>query len=214
MESTLFPSKKSFALLVWLVIFVAIATNPAILRTATHIAQKAYTNINTEIIKAALASSDEISKDNVVITYSSKSNQFTPTISKKDLHCMAENIYHEASTQSYVGKMAVGLVVLNRLNAPNYPDTICGVIYEGSQNVHTSTCQFSWTCNYHSSINTNSAAWRQSLSVATELLTKQDSIIDITEGATSYHANYVNPPWAKQLKHVVQIDQHIFYSTK
>ena len=213
MESTLFPSKPSFAFLAWLVILVAIATSPAVLDTCYHLAKTAYSNVNNTVL-INTASAHTFSVEYEPITYSKKSANFVPTLSKKDTRCMAENIYYEAATQSYVGKMAVGLVVLNRLKAPNYPDSVCGVIYEGSQNVHTSTCQFSWTCNEHNPINTNSAAWKQSINVATELLTKQDSIIDITEGATSYHANYVNPPWAKQLKYVVQIDQHIFYSIK
>lgn len=128
-----------------------------------------------------------------------------------DLQCMAENIYYEAGNQSFVGKIAVGQVVLNRTKMPGYPRTICGVIYDGSQNVHTSVCQFSWTCASRLNIDKSSAFWGQSLKAAKELLYNKDKLIDITEGATNYHADYVTPPWARQLHVVAKIDQHIFY---
>ena len=148
--------------------------------------------------------------EDVVSNYVVPKNKiFVPP--KDDLQCMAENIYYEAATQSYVGKVAVGQVVLNRVKSPNYPSTICGVIYEGSQNIHTSTCQFSWTCAPRNPVNKSSVYWDQSLAVAKELLSKRGSLVDITEGATSYHADYVRPAWSKTLHFVTQIDQHIFY---
>ena len=33
----------------------------------------------------------------------------------------------------------------------------------------------------------------------------------ITEGATHYHATYVNPKWAKDLTLIGRIGEHIFY---
>jgi spore germination cell wall hydrolase CwlJ-like protein len=128
-----------------------------------------------------------------------------------DLQCMAENIYYESANQSYAGKIAVGQVVLNRVKDPRYPRTVCGVIYDGSQNVKTTACQFSWTCADHKGIDKSSHYWADSLRVAKELLYNRDSVVDITEGATSYHADYVKPSWSKQLRFVAQIDQHLFY---
>ena len=34
---------------------------------------------------------------------------------------------------------------------------------------------------------------------------------DVLEGATHYHADYVNPKWNKTMKKIVKIDDHIFY---
>jgi spore germination cell wall hydrolase CwlJ-like protein len=124
---------------------------------------------------------------------------------------MAENIYYEAATQSYAGKIAVGQVVLNRVKTPGYPRTVCAVIYDGSQNVKTKTCQFSWTCQDHKGIDKSSNYWAESQKVAADLLSKKGQLIDITEGALNYHADYVKPAWAKTLKFVAQIDQHLFY---
>lgn len=132
-------------------------------------------------------------------------------IPKDDLQCMAENIYYEAGNQSFVGKLAVGQVVLNRVKKPGFPSTVCGVIYDGSQNTRTSVCQFSWTCASRLNIDKSSAHWEQSLKAAKELLYNKDKLTDITEGATNYHADYVSPPWAKTLRLVTKIDQHVFY---
>lgn len=132
------------------------------------------------------------------------------SVKKTDLQCMAENIYFEAATQSYVGKLAVGRVVLNRLNDSSRPNTICGVIYEGSQNTRTSTCQFSWTCQPKKMIDLSSDAWNKSVLVARELLSNR-TMVDVTEGATYYHATYVSPAWRKSLRKVAQIDDHVFY---
>jgi spore germination cell wall hydrolase CwlJ-like protein len=99
---------------------------------------------------------------------------------------MAENIYRESGTESYAGKIAVGHVVLNRVKNQKYPRTICGVIYEGSQSVHTSTCQFSWTCESTlSPIVKSSPLWAESSRAAKELLTA-NNLIDITDGALNY----------------------------
>ena len=35
--------------------------------------------------------------------------------------------------------------------------------------------------------------------------------IRIVDGATHYHADYVDPSWSKHLERIVQIEDHIFY---
>lgn len=52
---------------------------------------------------------------------------------EKDLFWMSRIIYAESGNQSLEGKMAVGNVVLNRVNHPNWPDTIYGVIAQRNQ---------------------------------------------------------------------------------
>ena len=34
---------------------------------------------------------------------------------------------------------------------------------------------------------------------------------DFVEGATHYHAHYVNPSWAETKTYITRIDDHIFY---
>lgn len=49
-------------------------------------------------------------------------------VNSKDLDCLARNIYYEAGLESEEGKVAVGLVTINRSNDEKYPNTICGVV--------------------------------------------------------------------------------------
>ena len=66
----------------------------------------------------------------------------TRTVNQRELTCLAENIYHEAAGESLAGKMAVGLVTLNRVRSGKFAKTVCGVV---NQRVGGS-CQFSWRC--------------------------------------------------------------------
>lgn len=50
-----------------------------------------------------------------------------------DLQLLAALIWCEAGNQSYEGQLAVGAVVMNRVNHPAYPNTISGVIYAPGQ---------------------------------------------------------------------------------
>ena len=48
-----------------------------------------------------------------------------------EAYCLAQNILFESSTEPLAGKIAVALVVLNRVNDARYPNTVCAVIKEG-----------------------------------------------------------------------------------
>jgi len=54
-------------------------------------------------------------------------------VQEAELKLLANIIHCEAKGEPYVGKVAVGSVVLNRLRHPSYPDTIEGVIYAKNQ---------------------------------------------------------------------------------
>ncbi len=56
-------------------------------------------------------------------------NRYTP----KKLRLMSAIIYSEAGNQSYAGKKAVGIVVMNRVRSNQFPNTIAGVIYQPGQ---------------------------------------------------------------------------------
>ena len=51
---------------------------------------------------------------------------------QSDLDCLARNIYHEAGNESIEGKVAVGLVTINRSNSGRFPDSICGVVNQST----------------------------------------------------------------------------------
>ena len=124
----------------------------------------------------------------------------------KQLACLTKNIYYEAATESYEGKLAVAQVTINRANNPNFPSTICGVVYQRT----LGTCQFSWTCLKNLAIN-NKYAWDESELVARKALTEpvlHDTIAK--QNALYYHASYVNPGWKGRV--VAKIGNHIFYA--
>jgi spore germination cell wall hydrolase CwlJ-like protein len=128
-------------------------------------------------------------------------------INQKEFQCLVENIYFEARNQPLNGKRAVAIVTLSRVNNKNFPDSICEVVKQRKNGV----CQFSWVCNKKTIINSNKDlnAWHKSIEVAEEAILGK--LNGITEGATHFHATYVNPNWAKKLQKIDQIGDHIFY---
>ena len=125
---------------------------------------------------------------------------------KNDVECLTKNIYYEAAQESYEGKLAVAQVTLNRANNPNFPSTICGVVYQRT----LGTCQFSWTCLKNLAIQ-NKYAWEESELVARKALT-QPVLHDIIarSNAQYYHAVYVNPGWTGKV--ITKIGNHVFYA--
>tara|TARA_R100001079_G_scaffold54687_1_gene27957 strand:- start:1119 stop:1547 length:429 start_codon:yes stop_codon:yes gene_type:complete len=131
------------------------------------------------------------------------------------LMCMATNIYHEAKNQPMAGQIAVAQVVMNRVNDNRYPDNVCDVIKQGltykNGKVVLGKCQFSWYCDgKKDDVDKKSEKWRNSLRYASMVITNRITL-DVTEGATHYHATYVRPAWARTKTKTVRINRHIFY---
>ena len=132
------------------------------------------------------------------------------------LMCMAFNIYHEANNQSMLGQIAVGQVVMNRVEDSRFPDTVCEVVkqavtYKGTDKPVLHKCQFAWYCDgKKDEPNYDSKSWSNALKYAVVVL-GGDITLDFTDGATHYHATYVRPAWAKTKTRTTRIDRHIFY---
>ena len=127
---------------------------------------------------------------------------------RKQVDCLAENIYHEAGYEPDVGKRAVALVTLNRTQDERFPQNICGVVKQKTQG----TCQFSWFC-MPVKLNRNSDAFKESMDVALFVYANYEKLKDITDGALYYHADYVNPRW-RGVEKTTKIGRHIFYKEK
>jgi spore germination cell wall hydrolase CwlJ-like protein len=123
--------------------------------------------------------------------------------------CLAQAMYYEARSEGIVGQKAVAEVVFHRMRNRNYPSTICGVVFEGSELKRS--CQFSFTCNGDMKKPKNARAWAEARLLAAKIITGTVRLGDITDDATSYHAVYVDPVWAGHLVKTVQIGNHIFY---
>lgn len=124
-----------------------------------------------------------------------------------ELHCLAEAIYYEARGESFDGQAAVAEVVVNRVNHRVYPDTICGVVYEGSERV--TGCQFSFTCDGSMDRAPRGRSWRRSQLVAEHVAL--GFAPPRTRRATHYHTTAVDPYWNNSLVQTGQIGTHIFY---
>lgn len=64
-----------------------------------------------------------------------------------DEYLLARVIHGEARGEPYLGKVAVGAVILNRVNSPSFPNTIAGVIYQPSAFTAVSDGQINLTPN-------------------------------------------------------------------
>lgn len=139
--------------------------------------------------------------------------QFTEQFS-----CLAENIYFEARSESQLAKRAVAYVTLNRVKSDLYPDSICGVVYQGVRNSNglmaRDKCQFSWYCDGKPDIIDDKHAWFTAQQIAYMVLNTYSDFPDPVEGALMFHAVYVNPKWRRDYERVARIDQHIFYKLK
>ena len=54
----------------------------------------------------------------------------TPFLSDKDVDCLARNIFYEAGSEPIEGKVAVGMVTINRTQDERYPQSVCGVVQQ------------------------------------------------------------------------------------
>jgi spore germination cell wall hydrolase CwlJ-like protein len=122
---------------------------------------------------------------------------------RKQVDCLAENIYYEAGYEPRDGQIAVAMVTMNRVHDPRFPKDICGVVKQKTQG----TCQFTWFCEHRKSINTE--VYRKNLDVALYVYANYENLKDNTYGAKFYHADYVNPRW--KLEKTTVIGRHIFY---
>jgi len=118
--------------------------------------------------------------------------------------CLALAMYWEARGEGRQGMVAVGSVVLNRVEDVRFPDTPCGVIHQGGEKP---PCQFSWWCDGKSDSPTHKALWESSLTLASELLRERQN--DPTRGALFFHNTSVADPWRRT--RTTRIGNHIFY---
>ena len=126
---------------------------------------------------------------------------------RQALHCLTQAAYYEAGANGPEAQAAVVQVVLNRLRHPDFPKSVCGVVYEGAE--RTTGCQFTFTCDGALKRPVDAEAWEQAKKVAARAL---GGYVDRAVGAaTYYHADYVFPTWAPALVKLATVGPHIFY---
>lgn len=125
----------------------------------------------------------------------------------REMGCLAQAIYYEARSESYSGQVAVAEVVMNRMRSQDFPDSVCGVVYQG---MHRQTgCQFTFTCDGSLDLEAGGRSWDRAQKIAKSVIYGMTD--ELTDDATHYHADYVSPRWAPHLIQTARIGRHIFY---
>ena len=122
---------------------------------------------------------------------------------RKDINCLAKNIYFEAGTEPMLGKLAVAQVTINRVKVGHWGDTVCDVV--------NAKDQFSWTNKDDQSIDKDSLTYKDSVSAARKALSERRRL-RVLRHALFYHADYVRPNWADRTQKIGQIGTHVFYN--
>lgn len=125
----------------------------------------------------------------------------------REVQCLAQAIVYEAGLEPLEGRQAVAQVIMNRLRAPAYPKTVCGVVYQGS--ARRTGCQFTFTCDGSLARPVPGQRFADAVALAQDAL--DGRLPDRVGRATHYHAHYVSPYWAPTLNRVARIGAHIFY---
>ena len=114
--------------------------------------------------------------------------------------CLTKVIYHESRGEPFMGQVAVSHVVMNRLNSPKYPKTVCQVVYQPSQFTDIQKVKPKF----------QSSEWKEASRIA--IITYNGLDEDPTFGALYYYAhNKIKVPlWAKSKKVKARINNHTF----
>jgi spore germination cell wall hydrolase CwlJ-like protein len=169
---------------------------------------------------------------------STESVDTTQVVDPKELNCLARNIFFEARGEPYEGKVAVGIVTLNRVQDERWPNSVCDVVNQKTTRtvprdvivetksmfrtvrklstieVKTTVCQFSWRCMHVKTPKSTDELWIDALRIARNLLAGNYIYEDIQQKyhrAFYFHATYVKPVWAKQKEYVGRVGGHHFY---
>lgn len=129
---------------------------------------------------------------------------------RRQISCLALNIYYEARGEPVQGQFAVAEVTMNRVASKHYPDSVCEVVYQQNWDVRRKRYvgMFSWT-ELDRKPDVRSTLWTRSLEIARAVY--QDNYVAKLNGALFYHASHIKPRWARNKKPKARIGKHIFY---
>jgi spore germination cell wall hydrolase CwlJ-like protein len=130
----------------------------------------------------------------------------------RELECLTRNIYWEAASEPFEGKVAVAQVTLNRVESGLFAESICGVVTQKNIIYEKVICQFSWYCEGNFKVKpVYKPSWKESEEVAKKVYLEGFRLPGMTK-ALYYHADYVNPNWNKPK--IGEIGRHIFYGER
>ena len=121
--------------------------------------------------------------------------------------CLTEALYFEARGERADGLFAVAEVILNRVDSRSFPNSVCGVVHQGTGRKYA--CQFTYTCDGHKEVISEPAAFARVGKVAKLML--DGAPRPLTKGATYYHTKAVSPKWSRKFHRTATIGVHHFY---
>ncbi|MTH62652.1 cell wall hydrolase [Paracoccus sp. DK608] len=124
----------------------------------------------------------------------------TPNVSNTDLQCLSEALYFEARGEGSQGQRAVAEVILNRVDHPRFPKTVCGVVNQSGQ------------FTYKKGRIRERGAYARAQQIAKAAL--QGAPRNLTDGATYFHTPAVKPKWSRKFERTARIGSHIFYRSE
>ena len=124
-----------------------------------------------------------------------------------EITCMAQVMYFEARGEGTKGMAAVGYVVLNRMAHRQFPDTVCGVVYDRNRR----GCQFSWVCDGRPDVVRNAEAYAHARAIAVDVMSTRMIENPIDESIFfRHHRAYSRYAHSQRL--VARIGQHKFFA--
>ena len=129
---------------------------------------------------------------------------------RRDLVCLARNVYFESRGEPVAGQRAVAEVTMNRLASGRYPRTVCGVVYQKNWDPlrRRYVGAFSWT-EFDTLPTPTGEQWLQAWEIAEAVYYRREP--PVLDGAMFFHATWMKPDWAKTKKPIAKIGGHIFY---
>lgn len=118
--------------------------------------------------------------------------------------CMRKALYFEARGETLPGQFAVAEVILNRVDSPNYPKTVCGVVQSSGHGA----CAFSWVCDGNSDVMRDPVSADRAGRIARLMLDGAPRLL--TMGATYFHTRAVRPNWGNVVQ-TAAIGAHVFF---
>lgn len=130
-----------------------------------------------------------------------------PATGGADWRCLSEALYFEARGESLKGQVAVAEVILNRVASSRFPNTVCGVIHQGTGRKYA--CQFTYTCDGLPETVNEPAAYQRVGKVARMML--DGAPRKLAGGALYYHTTAVSPRWSRVFTRTARMGVHVFY---
>lgn len=207
---------KSYNFLPWVILIlcftIAFSTFPIISKNALQKRDENIWAIKAKSFQANSYSNNNYKKSNILDLHSSFQRDYfyNYKLAIEQHQCLSKAIYYEARSESLIGQKAVAEVILNRRRSKHFPDTICEVVFQGSE--RKTGCQFSFTCDGSISAEIEEKNWKRSQNIAKLIMV--GGVRPFTENSTHYHTVDISPPWINDLRPTRKIGSHIFYRFK